>query len=152
MPAEFHAMAGAEGWQLSNPPIMALAVLRASMDIFQEAGMEQLQTKSLMLTGYLEFLLRQLNSKTFSVITPREPGSQGGADFFAGSGQGTRWLEAGGRRDSSGLGASRIFLAVAPIPLHDSFRMSIGLSKGSLRSRGSALTSAVLRREIPRYA
>jgi kynureninase len=77
MGPEFHPMAGAEGWQLSNPPIMALAPLRASMEIFTEAGMERLRAKSISLTGYMEFLLAQHASPKFSVITPREPERRG---------------------------------------------------------------------------
>ena len=57
MEPEFQAMAGAEGWQLSNPSILSMAALRASMDIFDEVGMEQIRAKSGELTGYLEFLL-----------------------------------------------------------------------------------------------
>lgn len=72
MGPEFHAMVGAEGWQLSNPPILALAPLRASMEIFATAGMENLRAKSVSLTGYMEFLLDQHASPKFSVITPRE--------------------------------------------------------------------------------
>jgi kynureninase len=78
MGPEFQPMAGVEGWQLSNPPILALAPLRASMEIFSEAGMERLRAKSMSLTGYMEFLLDRHPSKLkFSVITPREPERRG---------------------------------------------------------------------------
>jgi len=77
MAPDFHPMAGAEGWQLSNPPIMALAPLRASMEIFAEAGMERLRAKSLLLTGYMEFLLSRIASTKFSIITPPEPSRRG---------------------------------------------------------------------------
>jgi kynureninase len=77
MGPDFRSMAGAEGWQLSNPPILALAPLRASMEIFSEAGIENLRAKSLSLTGYLEFLLSQNPSPKFSIITPCEPERRG---------------------------------------------------------------------------
>ncbi len=77
MGPEFRPMAGAEGWQLSNPPILALAPLRASMEIFSEAGIERLRAKSLLLTGYMEFLLGQQQSPKHSVITPHEPERRG---------------------------------------------------------------------------
>ena len=77
MGPDFKAMSGAEGWQLSNPPIFALAPLRASMEIFAEAGMDRLRDKSLSLTAYMEFLLLQNVSDKFSLITPREPERRG---------------------------------------------------------------------------
>lgn len=77
MEPEFRAMAGADGWQLSNPPILALAPLRASMEMFSEAGMERLRAKSVSLTSYLEFLLGQKQSEKFCVITPREQQRRG---------------------------------------------------------------------------
>ncbi len=77
MGPDFRPMAGAEGWQLSNPSIVSCAVLRASMDIFHEAGMERLRAKSVSLTGYLEFLLSQKPSSNFEIVTPREPGRRG---------------------------------------------------------------------------
>ncbi len=73
----FQPMPGAEGWQLSNPSIVSLAVLRASMDIFHEAGMDRLRAKSVSLTSYLEFLLQQKASPNFSIITPREKERRG---------------------------------------------------------------------------
>lgn len=77
MGPRFLAMAGAEGWQLSNPPILALAALRSSMEIFSEAGMERLRAKSVVLTAYMEFLLRQSRSPNFSISTPTNERSRG---------------------------------------------------------------------------
>ena len=77
MGPDFHPMTGAEGWQLSNPPILAMAPLRASMAIFSEAGMECLRAKSVDLTGYMEFLLKEKKSHKFSVVTPAEEGRRG---------------------------------------------------------------------------
>src|ERR1700682_4165336 len=56
---EFIPVPSADGWQISNPPIFSMAPLRASLSIFDEAGMEQLRAKSIKLTGYLQFLLEQ---------------------------------------------------------------------------------------------
>ena len=75
---EFIPVPSADGWQISNPPIFSMAPLRASLAIFVEAGgMESLRAKSIKLTGYLEFLLAEIGSKKFTVITPREPGARG---------------------------------------------------------------------------
>jgi kynureninase len=75
---EFIPVPNADGWQVSNPPILSMAPLRASLSIFDEAGgMSSLREKSVRLTGYLEFLLEQLGSKRFTVITPREPAERG---------------------------------------------------------------------------
>jgi kynureninase len=75
---EFVPVASADGWQISNPPIFAMAPLLASLAIFDEAGgMEPLRAKSIRLTGYLEFLLTEIGSKKFSVITPQEPDERG---------------------------------------------------------------------------
>jgi kynureninase len=75
---EFIPVASADGWQISNPPIFAMAPLRASLAIFDDAGgMEALRAKSIRLTGYLEFLLTENGSRKFTVITPRNPGERG---------------------------------------------------------------------------
>ena len=67
---EFIPMCGAEGWQLSNPPIFQMASLRASLEIFHEAGMKNLREKSVKLTDYLEFLLKQIETDRIEIITP----------------------------------------------------------------------------------
>ena len=73
----FIPIKGAEGWQLSNPPIFQMASLRASLEIFDEAGMKNLVEKSKQLTGYLEFLLNQIKDERISVITPSNPEERG---------------------------------------------------------------------------
>lgn len=77
MGPDFDPIPGAEGWQLSNPPILPMAALRASMEIFDEVGMNALRQKSGRLTGYLEFLLKQHPLPDVSIITPTEPEARG---------------------------------------------------------------------------
>lgn len=74
---EFVPRAGADGWQVSNPPILALAPLRASLDLFDEAGMEMLRVKSLRLTGYLAKLLEPFRARGVEVISPSRPEERG---------------------------------------------------------------------------
>ncbi|WGD33702.1 kynureninase [Olleya sp. YS] len=74
---EFDQLPGAEGWQLSNPPILSMAAIRASLDIFKEAGFDKLLKKSKELTGYFEFLINQLNNSDIKIITPKNPTERG---------------------------------------------------------------------------
>jgi len=74
---DFDPIPGAEGWQLSNPPILSLAAIRASLDIFEEVGMKKLNEKSRQLTGYLEFLLDEIQNQNIRIITPRDPAQRG---------------------------------------------------------------------------
>ena len=74
---EFVPIKGAEGWQLSNPPILQLAALKASLDIFEEAGMKNLREKSIKITAYLEFLLNEIHDERISIITPSDPTERG---------------------------------------------------------------------------
>lgn len=74
---EFVPMRGAEGWQLSNPPIFQLASLRASLDIFEEAGIKTLREKSIELTNYLEFLLNEIHDERIEIITPKDENQRG---------------------------------------------------------------------------
>ena len=74
---DFDQLPGAEGWQLSNPPILSMAAIRASLDVIQEAGFDKLCEKSKVLTGYFEFLINQLNNKDIKIITPSNPNERG---------------------------------------------------------------------------
>src|SRR5690554_333587 len=77
MRKDFDAIVGAEGWQLSNPPILSMAAIRASLAVFAEAGFDNLRNKSKKLTGYLEYLIDEMNNEAITVITPRNPEERG---------------------------------------------------------------------------
>lgn len=74
---DFKPMRGAEGWQLSNPPILPMAAMRASLEIFEEAGMPALREKSLKMGDYLLALLDNIDTDKISIITPREHARRG---------------------------------------------------------------------------
>lgn len=74
---EFDVLPGAEGWQMSNPPILSMAAIKASLDMFDEVGLEKLIKKSKKLTGYLEFLINELKDQRIKIITPKKPDERG---------------------------------------------------------------------------
>ena len=74
---EFIPQEGADGWQVSNPPILAMAPLRASLALFDAAGMPALRGKSERLTAYLVYLLDRLPAGRVEMITPRDPARRG---------------------------------------------------------------------------
>ena len=73
----FDVMPGAEGWQLSCPPVLSMAPIKASLDMFAKVGMTALREKSEKLTGYFEFLINQINSEDIKIITPSNPKERG---------------------------------------------------------------------------
>ncbi|MFG0329705.1 MAG: kynureninase [Phycisphaerales bacterium] len=122
MEPKFQARPTADGWQLSNPPIMALAPMRVSYGMFREVGLEALRRKSLWLTGYLEWLVDRLGSDRVRVITPRDP-ERRGAQLS---------LQIPGRDGRAFLGALKErgviadfrepdIIRVAPVPLYNTF-------------------------------
>lgn len=74
---EFVPLTGADGWQISCPPILSMAPVAASCALFDEVGMPSLRRKSVLLTGYLHDLIDRISPGRFEVITPREPSSRG---------------------------------------------------------------------------
>src|SRR5439155_27200343 len=74
---QFVPRPGADGWQISNPPILAMAPLKASLALFDEATMPALRAKSEQLTEYLIYLFDQIWDGRMEVITPRDPGQRG---------------------------------------------------------------------------
>ncbi len=77
MEPHFSPIPGAEGWQLSNPPILSLAALRASLEIFADTNMEQLREKSVQLTEYLIYLVKEELADQIKIITPEDPAERG---------------------------------------------------------------------------
>ncbi len=77
MDHDFRPIPTVESWQLSNPPILQLAALRASLDIFHEAGMDALREKSELLTGYMEYLVYENNNGNIEIITPENKTERG---------------------------------------------------------------------------
>jgi kynureninase len=121
MGPEFDPMEGPEGWQLSNPPILALAALRASLDIFSEVGMEGLRAKSVALTGYAEFLLREKKSSQFSILTPAEPARRGAQLSLRVPQHGRSICDKLTERGIIGDWREPNIFRIAPVPLYNSF-------------------------------
>lgn len=112
---------GADGWQLSNPPIFAMTPLLASLEQFDRVGMPALRAKSLRLTGYLEYLVDGLRERGVEIITPREPDARGC--------QLSLLIRTNGRAVFDALRARGILpdfrqpdvIRMAPVPMYNSF-------------------------------
>lgn len=121
MKPDFVPQPGAAGWQLSNAPVFAMAPQKASLRLFNQAGMSALRQKSLALTDYLLTLLDQLPASTFDIITPREAERRGSQVSLKAKKDGKKLfdaLSAGGVIcDYREPGVIRI----APIALYNSF-------------------------------
>jgi kynureninase len=121
MEPEFRPSPGVEGWQISNPPVLAAAPLLASLELFREAGIARLRAKSVELTGYLDFLLARLGTAVRR-ITPAEPEARGCQLSI-------RIVEADGRRVFDWLGEQGAIcdwrepdvIRVAPVPFYNRF-------------------------------
>ncbi len=121
MGPDFNPLAGAEGWQISNPPILQMAALRASLEIFDEAGMSALKEKSKKLTGHLESLIDDLGDERISIVTPSDP-DQRGCQLSIRVKGGDKSLH--DRLTSKGVFADwrePDVIRVAPVPLYNSF-------------------------------
>ena len=121
MGPDFRPLAGAEGWQISNPPILQLAALRASLEIFDEAGMPTLRAKAEKLTAYLEFLIRNINNDRISIITPSDPAQRGCQLSIRVKNADKNLFEAITKRGVYADWREPDVIRVAPVPLYNSF-------------------------------
>ena len=74
---DFEPIPGVEAWQLSNPPILSMAAIMGSLQIFAEAKIEKLRVKSIKLSSYLEFLINEIGDESIKIITPSDPNQRG---------------------------------------------------------------------------
>ncbi len=122
----FQAMPGAEGWQLSNAPVLGMAAHLASLDIFDEVGMEKLCEKRDQLTAYLEFIIDSISEKhkdlcTFEIITPRNKSQRGAQLSMLVHGKGKAIFD---KLSDAGVVADwrePNVIRLAPVPLYNSF-------------------------------
>jgi kynureninase len=120
----FKPMPGADGWQLSNFPVMAGAPHLASLDLFQLAGIKTLRKKSVLLTGYLEFLLRQIDpkEKRFVILTPGNPEQRGCQLSIFINQKGKQVFEELSRAGVIADWREPNVIRVAPVPMYNTFR------------------------------
>ncbi|NDF59742.1 MAG: kynureninase [Crocinitomicaceae bacterium] len=122
----FQPMPGAEGWQLSNAPVLGMAAHLASLDIFDEVGMEKLCAKRDQLTAYLEFIIDSISEKhkdlcTFEIITPRNKSQRGAQLSMLVHGKGKAIFD---KLSDAGVVADwrePNVIRLAPVPLYNSF-------------------------------
>jgi len=122
MGPEFIPTPGADGWQLSNPPIFALAPLRISLEIFQQADMQNLRKKSVKLTAYLEALIQQQLANTLTIATPANPDQRGcqlSLRVNAGREQGRALFEALSAQGIIGDWREPDVIRISPTPLYN---------------------------------
>ena len=120
MDPDFVPIKGAEGWQISNAPILAMACLRASMAIFDKVGMSLIRSKSEKLTGYMEFLMNTISNKV-EIVTPADATQRGSQLSLV--------MNKNGKDVFNQLGLQGVIcdwrepdvIRVAPVPLYNSF-------------------------------
>ena len=122
----FKPMYGAEGWQLSNAPVLGMAAHLASLDIFEEAGMKRIGEKRDQLTAYLEFIIDDISARnsdrcTLEIITPRDKAKRGAQLSILAHGQGKALFDALSDQGVIADWREPNVIRIAPAPLYNSY-------------------------------
>lgn len=122
----FTPINGAEGWQLSNAPVIGMAAHLAAIDVFDEVGMEKLCQKRDLLTAYLEFIIDTISEKykefcSFEIITPRDKNQRGAQLSILIHGEGKIIFDKLMRRGVITDWREPNVIRLAPVPLYNSF-------------------------------
>jgi len=123
MKPDFEPMNGADGWQVSNFPVLSGAPLLASLEIFRQAGLKKLRVKSISLTAFAEFLLTNLDphQTNFRIITPAEPEERGCQLSILVTKNGKRIFDAITREGVICDWREPGVIRIAPVPLYNTF-------------------------------
>lgn len=120
----FHAIPTAEGWQLSNAPVLSMAAHKASLDIFDDAGMNRLHEKRKLLSGYLHYTLKEINSEfgdVIQVITPADENERGCQVSMLVENRGKEMFEELTKQGVVADWREPNVIRVAPVPLYNTF-------------------------------
>jgi kynureninase len=125
MESGFKPIKGAEGWQLSNAPVFAMAIHKVSLDLFTKAGMPKLRQKSILLSGYMEFIINEISNagsnKGFEIITPSESNRRGCQLSLLAHGHGKSLFDKLTAKGVISDWREPNVIRVAPVPLYNSF-------------------------------
>lgn len=122
----FNPMRGAEGWQLSNAPVLGMAAHLASLDIFDEAGMDSIGEKRDKMTAFLEFVIDDISKRNnercqLEIITPRDKTKRGAQLSIIAHGQGKALFDALSKQGVIADWREPNVIRIAPAPLYNSF-------------------------------
>lgn len=121
----FEAIPTAEGWQLSNAPVLAMAAHKASLDVFEEAGIDQLHKKRKLLSGYLHYVLNDINNrqaeKLMEIITPANENERGCQVSMLMLKRGTEIFNELTKHGVLADWREPNVIRIAPVPLYNSF-------------------------------
>ena len=126
MPAEFIPAKSADSWQLSNAPVLPMAALRASLDLFNRAGMDKLVQKSRLLTAYMEYVIHEAipenrASGQIQIITPADPAQRGCQLSVRFTADGRKIFDLLTEKQVLGDWRSPDVIRFSPVPLYNSF-------------------------------
>jgi kynureninase len=120
----FKPMPGAEGWQLSNAPVLGMAAHLASLNLFEEAGMDRLCEKRDSLTAYLEFVVNSVNDQVdveLEIITPKEKENRGAQLSILAHGMGKDLFDKITLEGVIADWREPNVIRMAPVPMYNSF-------------------------------
>lgn len=135
----FDPIPGVEAWQLSNPPILSMAAIKASLEVFMEAGMENLWKKSKTLTGYMEFLINEMQDERIAIITPANPVDRGSQLSIQVKNADKALFDVITERGVIADWREPDVIRVAPVPLYNSYEdvfRFVDILKGALNGYG----------------